>query len=58
MKETQNKLLTLPTDSLKVLAALATTERRPLKNYMENILIDHAKNSKNGTRRASADTGK
>lgn len=48
MKVTQNKLLTIPTESLKVLASLASIERRPLKNYMENILIDHAKKAKNG----------
>jgi hypothetical protein len=53
MKVTQNKLLTIPTEALKVLAGLASVERRPLKNYMENILIDHAKNAKNGIERTA-----
>ncbi len=51
MKQSQNKMITLPTETVKALATLANGERRPVKNYMEKILIDHAKSQKNGVER-------
>lgn len=39
----KRKELSLPTDILKKLQTLANKDMRPLKKYMEKVLIDHAK---------------
>jgi hypothetical protein len=45
------KEVSLSNGVVQVLAKLANRERRPLKNYMESVLIDHAmeKAETNGT---------
>jgi hypothetical protein len=37
----KRKELTLPADILNQLQKLADKDRRPLKTYMEKVLIDH-----------------
>jgi hypothetical protein len=46
MKGDKNKIVSLPENVIKVLVILSTKERLPVKRYMENILINHAKASK------------
>lgn len=39
----RRKELSLPADILKKLQGLANKDMRPLKKYMEKVLIDHVK---------------
>lgn len=39
----KRKELSLPADILKKLQSLANKDLRPLKKYMEKVLIDHVK---------------
>lgn len=39
----RRKELSLPAEVLKILEGLAAKDLRPLKKYMEKVLIDHAK---------------
>jgi hypothetical protein len=42
MSNTKNKILTLHTESIRVLEYLAKKDGRSVKNYMERVLIGHA----------------
>ena len=46
MPKTIKKLIDLPTDVVSVLKKDAEKNQYYLKNYMQKILIDHAKNIK------------
>ena len=46
MKGDIKKIIDLPKTTIEILAELATDARLPVKQYMEKVLIDHAKRQK------------